>query len=125
MKRRPRRSGHALVGTMGFLTLAMLLWLVTQGQMANSLRTAKAVQERQIAAQGPTRAMAWGLALLETGLPPADPYCCKMTPAPGEDYVMTIARTTNGEYAIAVRPLDPNDGPLPAAPPTFASVPPP
>ncbi len=122
MKRRPNRSGHALVGTMGFLTLAMLLWLVTQGQMASSLRTAKAVQLRQITAQGPTRAMAWGLALLGTGLPPSDPYNCKMTPSPGEDYVLTVATTPSGEYNIIVRPFDPNDGPMPTAPATFGSA---
>jgi len=61
--------------------------------------------------------------LLESGLPPADPYSCLVTPdsGTGRQFVITFQRTSQSEYkyTVSVRPATPSDALLPLAPTQF------
>ena len=121
---RPRSpSGHVLLGTMVFLVLAMILWLAVFGQMAGYGRLEKASRIRQDRATQSMRALAWGLALLESGLPPTDPYSCLVTPdsGTGRQFVIAFQRTSwvQYQYTASVRPATPSDTLLPLAPTQF------
>lgn len=116
-------SGHILLSTMAFLVLAMILWLAAFGQIAGYGRIEKASRIRQDRATQSMRALAWGLALLESGLPPTNPYSCLVTPDSGtaRQFVITFQRTswTERKYTVSVRPATPSDALLPPAPTQF------
>ena len=119
---RPRRqSGHALVGTMASLVLMMLLSMAAFEHLSGYLRVEKACQVRHDRATGQTQALAWGLALLETGVPPSNPYSCRVTPDldPTRVFVVTFSVTAPLEYSVSARPANAQDGSLPVAPTTF------
>ena len=112
--------GHALVGTRGFLVLAVFLWLVTFAHTTGCLRVLKASQVRADDAAGATRAMAWALTLLETGRPPTNPsYSCLVSPDGNSDYVLTFLKTSGWQYTVSVRPAVSSDNTLPRAPSRF------
>ena len=116
-------SGHILLSTMAFLVLAMILWLAAFGQIAGYGRLEKVSRIRQDRATQSMRALAWGLALLESGLPPTNPYSCLVTPdsGTGRQFVITFQRTslTPRKYTVSVRPATPSDALLPLAPTYF------
>ena len=116
-------SGHILLSTMAFLVLAMILWLAAFGQMASYGRLEKASRIRQDRATQSMRVLAWGLALLESGLPPTRPYSCLVTPdsGTGRQFVITFQRTswTPRKYTVSVRPATSLDTLLPPAPTHF------
>ena len=115
--------GHILLSTMAFLVLAMILWLAAFGQMAGYGRIEKVSHIRQDRATQSMRALAWGLALLESGLPPTNPYSCRVTPdsGTGRQFVITFQRTSwvERKYTVSVRPATPSDTLLPPAPTKF------
>ena len=121
-KRRPRPArrsgGHALVGTMGFLILAMFLWAAAFAHATGCLRTLKACQLRADGAR-PTQALAWGLALLESGVPPEDPYSCRVQTDGNAVFVVTFHQALPLHYTATVRPAVSADASLPPAPATF------
>ncbi len=115
------RRGHALIGTMIFLVLGMLLWTAAHHKIAGYLRVEKTHETREERSVNPKRAMAWSLALLETGLPPEDPYACRMVPnaETGKTYVATFTAVDTLKYSISIRPATEDDVALPLAPETF------
>ena len=119
---RPRRqSGHALVGTMASLVLMMLLSMAAFEHLSGYLRVENACQVRRDRATGQTQALAWGLALLETGVPPEDPYSCLVTPNsdPTRVFVVTFRIIEPLKYSVSARPAKANDDWQPIAPTTF------
>jgi|WetSurMetagenome_2_1015567.scaffolds.fasta_scaffold110655_4 hypothetical protein len=119
-----RRRGHALLGTVVFLILIMFIWGVTLARLGSYTRVAKANLERGDRATGQTRALASGLALLESGLPPADPYACRMAPDsanPTRVFVLTFQEIAPWQFSVVVRPAGMDDGGLPEAPTTFST----
>ena len=112
--------GHALLGTMAFLVLAMLMWLAAFAHVGGYIRVEKACQLRNARSDGPTRAMAWGLTLLEGGVPPSNPYSCRMAVNSGLTYVVTFNESPQWTFAVTARLAGPADGQLPAAPAQFA-----
>ena len=122
-----RCRGHALIGTMVFIVLAMLLWAAVYAQMASALRVEKACKLRLDQAKGPVRAMAWGLSLLETGKPPCNPYSCKVSfdDQPGKEFVITFTRIEENKYKVEVRPATESDSLLPPPPSNFNQPSPP
>ena len=114
-----RHGGHALFMTLATLVIMMLLWMVAFGQISSWLRTEKAHLYSQDRALGPTRAMAWGLKLLETGEPPVTPYACRANVGDAGEFVITFALTAPLQYQVAVRPATQQDEDLPAAPTEF------
>ena len=124
----PRRSsGHALVGTMAFLVLMMLLSVAAFARLTGYTRVERACQVRCDRATGQTRALAWGLKLLETDHPPTSPYACRVTPDSDATrvFVITFEETAPLQYTVSVRPADAGDALVPAAPSTFKPPEPP
>jgi len=113
------RRGHVLLGTMTFLVLAMLAWLAAFSAMASNLRTAKLFKVRGDREHGAIRALAWGLALLESGNPPDTPYSCKVNVDTGRTYVITFSLASPPQATVTVRPATVDDVSLPSAPEEF------
>lgn len=119
MRNRIRNRGHALVGTMGFLVLAMLLWLASFAQLSSYLRVQKSSQVSQARVTGPMQAMATGLALLETGLPTHSPYSCQFIPNNGQTCVITFTVVSSSSVNVATRFATAADSTLPKTPANF------
>ncbi len=123
MRRRCTQSGHALAGTLVLLVLAALLWMVVYRHTAGLLRAERACRLRSERSMGCTRALACGLSLLETGLPPQNPYSCRVLLAGegGGQYVLTFTETEALAYTVSTRPATEDDSSLPYAPDNFGS----
>ena len=106
---------------MVFLILAMLVWKGTLSQLGGYLRMEKVCQVQRAERSGYTHALAWGLTLLETGLPPESPYSCRMvSPVDSNDvFVTTFTNDAGIHYFVDVRPATQQDTWLPLAPDTF------
>jgi hypothetical protein len=117
-----RHNGNALAGTIMFLIIVMIMWLSVTRPLGMYLRMEKNFQAQSLYNDTACRALSWGLALLETGLPPANPYSCRVqvgrdTP---QTFVVTFTEISSLNYKVAARPADSGDSLLPAAPSTFA-----
>ena len=119
MSTRSHRRGHVLLGTMAFLALAMLAWVAAFSALSSNLRTAKVLMIRQDREHGAIRALAWGLALLETGTPSENPYSCRVDVDSGRIYVITFNLSSPTEATVSVRPATAGDASLPLAPEEF------
>jgi len=125
-----RCRGNAMAASIVMLVLTMMVWVCVYRQMAGSLRAETICRLRDDQARGSARAMAWALALLETGRPGQTiefwcwSYSCRVVvnDQTGDccviEYVKMNLDAT--EYRIAVRPATPEDGSIPMAPETFA-----
>jgi len=120
---RIRHNGHSLAGTLVGLVLVMLLWTALYRQTTGFLRMEKACRLRSDRAAGCTRALAWGLTLLETGRPSVDLVSYRVTVAdgPGGTYVLIFEKTPEkkNHYTVSVRPATEDDSSLPLAPDNF------
>ncbi|MBN1787229.1 MAG: hypothetical protein JW806_02410 [Sedimentisphaerales bacterium] len=125
MRSRRRNTGYALVGTMIFLLIAMMMWLSVTRQIGTHLRIEKNSQSLQSYNDTILRALSWGLALLETGEPPSNPYSCRMMVGrTGLDIcVVEFRRTANLRYRLTARPAVGGDESLPIAPYSFMELP--
>ena len=121
MKKLSQYHGHALFGTLIFLLIVMILWLGVARQVATCIRIEKNFQSQHSYYNSCIRALSWGLALLETGIPPSDPYSCKMQV--GEDnsqiFVVTFTKIADLNFTVTARPAELADELLPSAPETF------
>lgn len=123
MKNNGRHTGYALAGTMMCILIITIMWLGVVKQIGSYLRIEKSFQQQQDYYDGCICALSWGLTLLETGLPPANPYSC--TVHVGRDgsqlFVITFEETTSLNYTVTTRPADSGDFSLPPAPENFAA----
>ena len=115
-------NGYALAGTMMFLLIVMIMWLGVTRQIGIYLRMEKNFQSQRLYNDTALRALSWGLSLLETGLPPGNPYSCRMQV--GQDslqtFVVTFEEISALNYRATARPAESGDESLPEAPDTFA-----
>ncbi len=119
---RVRHNGSTLGGTLVGLVLVMLLWTALYRHTTGFLRMEKACRLRSDRATGCTRAMAWGLSLLNTGKPPGGGnYFCRVVVAagPGSTYVVSYIKQSTNEFIVSVRPATVDDASLPLAPENF------
>ena len=121
MKKISRNSGHALFGTLVFLLLVMIIWLGVARQVATCIRIEKNFQAQKSYYDTCIRALSWGLSLLETGIPPSDPYSCKVLVGENnsQTFVVTFTKITDLNYTVTARPAELSDELLPSAPETF------
>ena len=103
-----------------FIALLLGFYSVAYRHVGAALRVETVRTLRQRRDQGSILAMARGLALLETGLPPTDPYVgAVLIGPPGEEVSYTVTFATGGENiwsvhaAPTVWPDDPE--PMPAS----------
>jgi hypothetical protein len=105
-----------------FLALMLALVAVCQRELATVLRLKRAralVEQRD---QGAVHALARALQLLETGLPPGDPYVCATnldTPIGTRSYTVTYTSAGTDQWHVEAAPTPDSEYPDPM-PDTFA-----
>ena len=123
MTGRRSRHGHALLGTMAFLILIMLLWTVIFAHLGGYMRVTKAGLARHDRITGQTRAMAWGLAMLEIRRAAPGPLRLPRRARCGQPDAASSSSPTSRiapwQYSVNVRPAGPDDGELPLVPADF------
>jgi len=120
----PKR-GYAMVMALVFIALLLSIYSVAYRQVAAALRieTARTLQRQRD--EGSLQALARGLTLLETGLPPEDPYVCAVTigTSTGErSFTVTFTSEAEGRWCVHAAPTQPPDSPEPM-PVSFAAEP--
>ena len=120
MKRPHARSGYAMMLVLVFIVLFLGLLGVALRQTAAALRI-ESVRAMQIQRdEGSLHALARGLALLETGVPPADPYICGIdisTSSGLRSYTVTFESEGGENWAVRSTASDAGDvlQPMPAS----------
>jgi hypothetical protein len=104
---------------MTFLILAMLAWMVAFSSLSSNVRTGKLFLLRQDREHGAVRALAWGLALLETGTPSTSPYSCRATVDTDRVFVITFTVPSPTAATVDAHPATAGDSTLPWAPTEF------
>lgn len=87
------------------LFLAMLGVACRRTATALRIETVRALQTQRD--EGSLHALARGLALLETGLPPADPYVCEVdidTSLGTRSFTVTFASEGGTDYSVSASP---------------------
>jgi hypothetical protein len=116
-----RRRGYAMITVLVFLAVLMTTLGVTHRHMASLLRREQAQWEVDRFDAGPRCALARGVALLETGLPPDNPYTCItqiITPEGEESFTVSYRKVSGHKWRVEVAPTAPGEH-APAMPPTF------
>jgi hypothetical protein len=129
MKRanRPPRRGYSLMLAMVFNVLMLALLSLAYRQLGSTLRIASAWTQQVQRDEGRLRAAARALALLETGVPPSDPYVRLVevdTSQGPSNFIITITTEGVGLYSVQAAAAGPNDPTTPIDN-TFGKVPPP
>ena len=119
------RAGYAMMLVLVSLVLFLALWSVAHRQLAAALRVASVQAKRIQRDEGSVHALARGLALLETGLPPSNPYTgsVNVTTLTGpRSYAVTFTSEGGTNWSVRAAPSLPGDLP-PPLPSTFAPSP--
>jgi hypothetical protein len=106
-----------------FIATTFLLFAMAHRQMDAALRLETARVHRDDRDQGSVQAVARGLTLLETGLPPTSPYvCCVAIGTPPDDRLYTVTFTLTGEdtWSVHAAPTQWPDNP-PSMPAMFTN----
>jgi hypothetical protein len=103
-----KRKGYALLLVLAFVLLFAAVLAVAYSQIESTLRidTVRTQQSRRD--EGSVNAIARGLALLETGTPPSDPYSCEVTittSTGARDYLVTFTSSGTNSWTVQAAPL--------------------
>jgi hypothetical protein len=123
MRRKNPRRGYAMLLVFLFLVLFLLFLGLAYTRLSSALRIETARAQQAQRDQGPIPAVGLGLALLETGLPPSDPYVCAVTitGAGGPtSYTVTFQSEGVNDWSVTAAPTAPNSNPQPM-PSTFGN----
>lgn len=105
-----------------FIGLMLCFYGVAYRQVGAALRVETARTSQRQRDEGSIQALARGLALLETGLPPSAPYVCAVTldtSTGARSFTVTFATEGPGAWSVHAAPTGPLEDPV-AMPPTFA-----
>jgi hypothetical protein len=122
MTRRRPRHGFAMLTVLVFFALLMTMATVSQRQIASAVRLERARDHVRNRDEGSTRAVALGLDLLETGLPPTSPYACGVTLDTSlgtRSFTVTFTDQAGGTWTVEGRPTLAGENP-PSMPASFA-----
>ena len=120
----PRR-GYAMVMALVFIALLLSIYSVAYRQVGAALRIETARILLRQRDEGSVQALARGLALLETGLPPQNPYTCAVTfdTSTGErSFTVTFSSAVANNWSVHAAPTQPPENPEPM-PASFAQEP--
>jgi hypothetical protein len=112
---------------LAFLVLFFALLAGAYSQLATSLRSETARVQQVQRDEGTTHALARGLALLETGYPPASPYMCAvtiLTSTGPQQYTVSFELESPGNWSVRAAPTSEDESPA-AMPTAFVSATPP
>lgn len=121
------RNGYAMLIVLAFVALFSSLLAIACSQMSSSILTETARTRQLLRDQGSIHALARGLALLETGFPPSNPYACEVTidtDTGSHPYTVTFALEAPGRWLVKAAPSTP-DQQAEAMPLVFISQSPP
>jgi hypothetical protein len=107
-----------------FIALMLTFYAVSYRHVAATLRTETVRARQKERDEGCIQALARGLTLLETGLPPSNPYtCAAVIGVPPDERSFTVTFTSEAENVWSVRavPTEWPDEPEPM-PTSFAEV---
>lgn len=124
MRARPPRDGYAMVLVMVFIALLLTFYGVAYRHVAAAVRAETIRVGQRQRDQGCIHAVARGLTLLETGLPPSNPYVCGTTiGAPPDDCPFTVKfeSEVEGVWSVRAYPTEWPDAPQ-AMPSTFSEA---
>jgi hypothetical protein len=120
-RHRRGERGHVLL-----ITAVMGLWVTAWRATHDAIRTERFVVRRGIRAHSVQQALARGLALLQTGRPPTDPYACLVTLThDGASWDCVVGFESQGnpnDWSVDVRlALEDEASGLPGMPASFGS----
>jgi len=110
--KRSARRGYALMTVSLFLVLMLAMTSVVHRHLASALRIEKARILAEHRDETLMHALAQAMALMETGLPPSDPYVCATlidTSQGPESITVTFANEANEIWSVHVAPTAPGD----------------
>lgn len=117
-----RRPGYAMMLVLVFIVVFLAVLGVAYRQTAAALRL-ESVRSQQVRRdEGSVHALARGVTLLETGLPPANPYLCAVTlntSSGPRTYTVTFTSEGGTNWAVHAAPSAPGEN-SPPMPSTFA-----
>jgi Tfp pilus assembly protein PilX len=120
-----RRRGYALMLVLVFLVLFLMFLGVAYRQVGLLLRVESVRTLRTHRDEAATRALARAMSLLETGLPPANPYTCRVvidTPSGPCPLTVTFTSDDGSTWLVRSAPGAPGQPAIPM-PDTFAEPP--
>ncbi len=121
MRVRSPKRGYAMVMVLVFLALMLSIYGVAFRHVAAALRIEHARTLQRQRDEGSVEALAKGLALLETGLPPSDPYVCAATidtSTGARSFTVTFVSEGASAWSVHAAPTQPLETP-PAMPTSF------
>lgn len=92
-----------------FVLLMLSLFGVAYRQTASALRIAEVQMLQRYRDEGSMPAVARGLQLLESGLPPTDPFVCGIqvnTSVGSRSYALVFSSTAKNEWRVASVPVN-------------------
>lgn len=115
-----RRAGLALIAVLAQLTLIFMVWSLANRQCASTIAVEEALGRRDWRQSGSLAALAFGVGLLESGLPPEavlglegdpDSYRCTVEVARNgatATYTLTYVRLDEptGRWSVSAAPYD-------------------
>ena len=116
MKRKPSRSGYAMLLVLAFLVLFFSAMSLAYSQLASLIRAETARARELQRDQGSVPALARALALLETGYPPSNFYVCGVTidtAAGPRPFTITFSSQGSGNWSVHSAPTADNENPQP------------
>lgn len=116
MNLRRERAGYAMLLVLLFLVLMFSLMALAYGQLGAALRLETARAQQTQRDEGSLQAAAKGLALLETGLPPTDPYVCGVaitTSTGSSSFTVTFTSEGGNNWSVHSAPTAASDSPQP------------
>lgn len=122
MKLHRERAGYAMLLVLLFLVLMFSLMALAYGQLGAALRLETARAQQTQRDEGSLQALAKGLALLETGLPPTDPYVCGVvvtTSTGTSSFTVTFTSEGGNNWSVHSAPTVVSENPQPM-PSSFA-----
>lgn len=120
--RNSRRNGYAMLAVLVFLAVTLVYVSLNQRRTAAILRVERARVELDDFDRGPKQAVAQALKVLETGLPPSNPYECALTvntASGAHAYRLQFSSSVAGRWSLECSPLYGVTG-LPVLPTVFA-----
>src|SRR5439155_17039615 len=121
MRRAPGRRGYAMMLVLVFILLFLSLLGVAFRQASAALRIETGHTQQVQRDEGSVHAVARGVLLLETGLPPSTPYVCAVTiptSAGPRSFLVTFTSLGSTSWSVRAAPTQAGENP-PPMPSTF------
>ena len=114
--KRSARRGYALMTVSVFLVLMLAMTGVVHRHLSSALRIEKARVQAEQRDEALIHALAKAMELLETGVPPSDPYVCGTTVDTSqglESITVTFANEISEIWSLHAAPTAPAEDPQP------------